>query len=157
MLSHKTQQLLYLHKLLHFAFPQEFLCRLALYSFTVKFLKMWTLQRGRRVVGFMVGYFWTWKANVLREVMGSPLFWRGGLWWSKTFCLLLSHHPVEEMKPGIICRARGSHFPCSSVYSGFPVTILHDLLYICEEKTTRCCFSNPSIQIFAHLNIFRPF
>lgn len=86
---------------------------------------------------------------VVKRFAGSPLFWCGGLWWFKNFCPLLSHHPVGEMKPGIIYRTRGPHFPWSKVYSGFPVCTSDVLLYICWKKypSVLCWFfTNPHTQ-----------
>lgn len=77
------------------------------------------------------------KSNLLcgQKVAVSPLFWCSELWCSETFCPLLSHHPVGEMKPGIICRTRGPHFPRSRVCSGFPVSISNVLLCMLKEIT----------------------
>lgn len=72
------------------------------------------------------------------------------------FCPLLSHHPVREMKPGIIYRAGGPHFPLKESLFRLSCAQFRCPALNMPKEITQCswCFFNPHPLFFIYLNAF---
>lgn len=84
--------------------------------------------------GKVICYMIRWTTNEKLEVGKKTvvvMHWLVMVW---AFWLLLRNSPTREMKPGIFSETTRPRFPCSKVYSGFPVHTSDVLFDICWKK-----------------------